>query len=122
MSRQSQDIDLQVGQRMARLRQVRGMSQTGLADSLGISFQQVQKYEKGTNRISASRLYDMAQVLGCAVGDLFPPADLPGSDRVSVDPVVMAPEGQVLLSAYGRIADASVRQALTHVALALAKA
>lgn len=56
-------VDLHVGQKMKTLRILRGLSQTDVANGLGISFQQVQKYELGRNRVSASRLYDIARIL-----------------------------------------------------------
>ncbi len=60
-------VDLHVGKRMYIRRTMMGMSQERLAAELGITFQQVQKYEKGLNRIGASRLWDIAQVLGVGV-------------------------------------------------------
>lgn len=56
-------IDVHVGHRIKMRRLVQGMSQKELAEEIGTTFQQVQKYEKGTNRVSASRLYDVAKVL-----------------------------------------------------------
>ncbi len=63
-------IDTHVGSRVRVRRTLLGMSQERLAEELGITFQQVQKYEKGLNRIGASRLWDLAQVLGVSV-DFF---------------------------------------------------
>ena len=60
-------IDIHVGSRLKLRRSLLGLSQERLADELGITFQQVQKYEKGLNRIGASRLWDLAQVLGVSV-------------------------------------------------------
>lgn len=71
-------IDVHVGNRMRMRRQIIGMSQEKLGELLGITFQQVQKYEKGSNRISASRLYYSAKTLGVAVQFFF--EDLPGVD------------------------------------------
>ena len=56
-------VDLYVGARFRSLRAMRSLSQTEIAEKLGISFQQVQKYEKGTNRISASTLYRISRIL-----------------------------------------------------------
>ena len=72
-------IDLHVGNRIRMRRQIIGMSQERLGELLGITFQQVQKYEKGTNRISASRLYYAAKTLGVPVQFFF--EDLPGIDN-----------------------------------------
>lgn len=71
-------IDVHVGNRIRMRRQIVGMSQEKLGELLGITFQQVQKYEKGTNRISASRLYYAAKTLGVQVQFFF--EDLPGVD------------------------------------------
>ncbi len=69
-------IDVMVGKRIRLRRLQLSMSQGGLADRLGISFQQVQKYEKGTNRVSSSRLYDIADILNVPITFFFSgPAD-----------------------------------------------
>ena len=64
-------VDLHVGQRLRLARLSRGLSQTELAKASGITFQQVQKYEKGTNRVSASRLFEFANVLGAEISYFF---------------------------------------------------
>ena len=64
-------VDVIVGKKIRARRRVLGMSQASLADQLGITFQQVQKYEKGTNRVSASRLQQTADALGLRISDLF---------------------------------------------------
>ncbi len=71
-------IDVHVGTRMRMRRQLINMSQERLGELLGITFQQVQKYEKGSNRISASRLFYSAKTLGVAVQFFFD--GLPGSE------------------------------------------
>ena len=58
------EIDVEIGKRLKSIRYGLGISQTKLAELMGLSFQQVQKYERGTNRISASRLYELSQILG----------------------------------------------------------
>src|SRR5262245_60591158 len=66
-SRRPNPIDVHVGSRVRFRRMLLGMSQEKLGEKLGLTFQQVQKYEKGINRIGASRLFDLAQVLGVTV-------------------------------------------------------
>src|SRR5262249_22510305 len=66
-SRRPNPIDVHVGSRMRFRRMLVGMRQEKLGNKLGLTFQQVQKYEKGINRIGASRLFDLAQVLGVSV-------------------------------------------------------
>lgn len=68
--RSARDLDLHIGHRMRLRRNLLGMSQETLAKALGVTFQQVQKYERGQNRLSASRLYDVARSLGVGV-DFF---------------------------------------------------
>ena len=64
-------VDVHVGKRIRMRRMTINKSQTDLADSCGITFQQVQKYEKGTNRVSASRLQQFATILGVPVSFFF---------------------------------------------------
>lgn len=67
----SMKVDIHVGSRVRFKREGLGMSQTKLADAVGVTFQQVQKYETGANRISASRLFDIGQALGVPVSYFF---------------------------------------------------
>lgn len=64
-------VDVYVGKRMRLRRQILRMTQQELAELLGVSFQQIQKYEKGDNRIGASRLWDIAQVLNAPIGYFY---------------------------------------------------
>ncbi len=112
-------IDVHVGNRIRMRRQIVGMSQEKLGELLGITFQQVQKYEKGTNRISASRLYYAAKTLGVQVQFFF--EDLPGVDdqggfsdsspEDSVMAALMNVEGVTLAKAF-RDADSSGKRKL----------
>ena len=118
MNRRTQDIDAAVGVRMAARRSALGLSQTALAAQLGVSFQQVQKYEKGANRVSASRLHQVATALGCSVADFFPTR---GDDPVAgLRDLTVTAEGRALAEAFPRIADPALRQAVTRVVEALA--
>ncbi|MGO1119940.1 helix-turn-helix domain-containing protein [Rhodovibrionaceae bacterium A322] len=78
-------IDETVGAKVCELRQLNGFSQAALAEKLGISFQQVQKYEKGANRISASKLYEISQVLDVPVEVFFEDARRQDEDSHGVD-------------------------------------
>ena len=71
-------VDKHIGRRIRALRVILGMSQEKLAEALGITFQQVQKYENGTNRVSAGRLHHLASVLGVPVGRFYEDAYLAG--------------------------------------------
>lgn len=67
------DIDRRIGQHLRQIRQFRGLSQHDLGRAIGVSYQQIQKYEKGRSRIPASRLYALACCLGVAPGAFFSP-------------------------------------------------
>lgn len=83
----SHPVDIHVGKKLKELRVLRGKTQTDIAKGLNISFQQIQKYELGRNRISASKLYEIANILNVAPAYFFE-----GLDQVSEDTPVMEPE------------------------------
>ena len=64
-------VDEHIGRRIRERRRALGMNQTTLADALGLTFQQVQKYERGFNHVSACRLYEIAGILNVAIGNFF---------------------------------------------------
>lgn len=76
-------VDAHVGSQLKTRRAAMGLTQSDVAKHLNISFQQVQKYELGRNRISASKLYDAAQLLQVEVGYFFAGLDNPGVDTLS---------------------------------------
>ncbi|MXV45299.1 helix-turn-helix domain-containing protein [Saccharibacter sp. 17.LH.SD] len=67
----STSIDVYIGKRIRLLRGLRKFSQQKVASALGITFQQIQKYERGTNRVGAGRLYELSQILGVPIGFFF---------------------------------------------------
>ena len=75
-------VDVLVGRRVRRRRKEIGITQQVLADQLGLTFQQIQKYERGSNRISASKLFEIAQALSVPIGYFFEGADAPMSRPV----------------------------------------
>jgi transcriptional regulator with XRE-family HTH domain len=77
----SNPIDIHVGRRLRQQREMRGMPQKELARQLGISFQQVQKYECGANRISASKLWEAARVLEVVPGYFFEGLERAGAQK-----------------------------------------
>jgi len=125
--RSGNSVDAYVGARISLRRSALGLSQTALAGELGVSFQQVQKYETGANRISASRLHRIATVLGASVGALFPPVDSSGEGPDAPDwlgkvrQLQATSEGRVLATAFPRIEDVRVRRAVARVVAALAR-
>jgi transcriptional regulator with XRE-family HTH domain len=71
MTKNIRPVDRSVGRRVRMVRVSRGLSQSALASQLGVTFQQLQKYENGSNRVSASRLHDIARILGVEVASFF---------------------------------------------------
>jgi len=123
------EVDAHVGNRIRLRRMALGLSQEKLAQALGLTFQQVQKYEKGINRVGASRLYDLARVLDVPIGyffeDLLPDASASGQGDVPTVPVSDAGlkrETLELLRAYNRINDPVVRRRVYDLARALGDA
>ena len=129
--KQPNPIDIHVGSRVRLRRMMLGMSQEKLGENLGITFQQIQKYEKGTNRIGASRLQHIARVLTVPVSFFF--EDAPGSnppepanglaERPSASYVVdflSSSEGVQLNKAFIRIKDAKVRRKLIELVRSMA--
>ncbi|MCP4385501.1 MAG: helix-turn-helix transcriptional regulator [Hyphomicrobiales bacterium] len=117
--KQPNPIDIHVGSRVRLRRMMLSMSQEKLGDSLGITFQQIQKYEKGTNRIGASRLQNIARVLNVPISFFF--EDAPGGEQAAsgmaepqsasyVVDFLSSAEGIQLNKAFVRIKDAKVRR------------
>lgn len=118
------EVDAFVGARIGLRRSALGLSQTALAQQLGISFQQVQKYETGQNRISASRLHRVATVLATSVEAFFPPIETAPSGRVddwtTLRHIAATPEGRTVATAFPLIEDRSLRQSVARIVRALA--
>jgi transcriptional regulator with XRE-family HTH domain len=119
-------VDAFVGARIGLRRSALGLSQTALAQQLGISFQQVQKYETGQNRISASRLHRVATVLGTSVEAFFPPVPNASSDGepewTGLRHIIATSEGRSLAGAFPLIEDRQLRLSIARIVRALAKA
>jgi transcriptional regulator with XRE-family HTH domain len=132
-SRRPNPIDVHVGSRVRFRRMLLGMSQEKLGEKLGLTFQQVQKYEKGINRIGASRLFDLAQVLGVSVqffyeeapvmdGQQQPAAD-GSAEKVDENAIVeflRSRDGLELNRAFVRISDVKARRAIVELVRSLA--
>ncbi len=106
-------FDQEVGKRLRHRRKTLSVTQQALARRLGITFQQVQKYEKGTSRVSASRLRDIAIVLEVPVTYFFDEVASMGGAMSESNEFVATPDGRSLVESFSKIADASVRRALT---------
>ena len=113
-------VDIEVGHRIRIERLSRGLSQTALANKLGVTFQQVQKYEKGVNRVGAGRLTKIAEVLGVQVGSFFAGKDmLDGHAKESGEssPLkLLTVSGAFrLLRAYSEIEDPNLRRSIVDL-------
>jgi len=117
-------VDRKLGQRVRSRRLEISMSQERLAELLGVTFQQVQKYEKGVNRIAASRLYDIAAALDVPVARFF---ENIGVGRVGVsesrqeyvDDALATPEGAQLIALFASIKSVKVRRRVVDLVRAL---
>ena len=114
-------VDIEVGHRIRIERLSRGLSQTALANKLGVTFQQVQKYEKGVNRVGAGRLTKIAEVLGVNVGTFFSGSNVPESEK-STDANAASPLKLLtvsgafrLLRSYAEIEDPNLRRSVVDL-------
>lgn len=120
MASKPNPIDIHVGSRVRQRRTLLGMSQEKLGDALGLTFQQVQKYERGANRIGSSRLFQLSQILDVPVSYFFdeipatPSGGIPGLAEAPSEPFeteqLARRETLELVRAYYRIGDPQVRK------------
>jgi transcriptional regulator with XRE-family HTH domain len=118
-------IDVQVGARMRTRRLLIGMNQETVARALGLSFQQVQKYERGANRISASRLSQIAEILGLSISHFFSDLDPDGAEPSQHDRKarerLQRPETIELIRSYYAIPDQRTRHQFHEMVKATAQ-
>jgi transcriptional regulator with XRE-family HTH domain len=124
MKKSPNPIDKHVGSRVRMRRMMIGMSQEKLGEKLGITFQQIQKYEKGTNRIGASRLQQIALVLSVPVAFFFEGAPVPDSmssgmaepaSPAYVSDFLATSDGLALTKAFMKVKDAKVRRRIVDL-------
>jgi transcriptional regulator with XRE-family HTH domain len=117
-------VDKYVGSRVRMRRIMLGMSQEKLGEALGLTFQQVQKYEKGTNRVGASRIQQISEILQVPVSFLFEGgpsgttsagAYSEGSSPAYVSDFLATSEGLALTRAFTRISDAKLRRSIVEM-------
>ncbi len=113
-------VDRQVGRRARERRTLAGMSQTAVAERLGLTFQQLQKYERGHNRISASKLYELANIFDVPVSYFYEGMEA-GKGAPSRDETLTKRETLELVRAYYSISDPAVRDRIRGVIQAVAK-
>lgn len=112
-------LDVALGQSVRLRRRALRMSQQALADAIGVSFQQVQKYERGTNRVSFSRLVEIGHTLGCRVSDLVDDLDEDkgrSSERIADLSKLRLPGAVELLDAYSAISSPRLRRSVLELA------
>ena len=129
-SRRANPIDVHVGARVRLRRMLLGMSQEKLGEHLGLTFQQIQKYEKGINRIGASRLFDLSQVLGVPVQFFYEELAVGGASAAAgfgerpaesyAVEFLGSREGLELNKAFARISDPRVRRSIVDLVRAFA--
>ena len=120
--RKTTAVDIHVGQKLRARRIILQMSQTAIADALGITFQQIQKYERGVNRVGASRLQEISDALGVSPFYFFEgaptvgkKAPAPNEGELSEHAIVTflaTPEGAALVRGFLAIKQKPIRQAL----------
>ena len=117
-------VDKYVGSRVRMRRIMLGMSQEKLGEALGLTFQQVQKYEKGTNRVGASRIQQISEILQVPVSFLFEggPSGIASVDNLAeaaspsyVSDFLATSEGLALTRAFTRISDAKLRRSIVDM-------
>ncbi len=115
-SNKTQDIDKHVGAQIRKRRVMMGLTQQQLADLIGVTYQQAHKYERGINRVSAGRLFEIAQVLGVSVAHFYEGLNAPGDAALTPRQRM----GLELARNFALITNARHQEALTQLARALA--
>lgn len=120
MAKTPDPVDVHVGRTIRARRKHLGVSQESLANACDLTFQQIQKYEKATNRVSASMLVKIAEHLDCSPASLLPASDLPpaGDEHVDALRVAGMPQGTELIRAFLAM-DSERRRGLLTVAKAM---
>ncbi len=127
LDRAPNPIDRHVGLRIRMRRKELGISQERLAESIGLTFQQVQKYERAANRVSASKLWEMARALSTSISyfyeGLSDKPEPPGSNlpRETVQDFLMTPEGLELASSFPKIAQGRLRRKILDLVRVMAE-
>ena len=118
--RQASDADVAIGERIRARRNQIQMSQDDLGQALGVSFQQIQKYEKGINRISSGRLTELATTLQCSVTDLVGGADKTSAKSTPFSRYVASKEGVAIINAMAKISSPALRRHVINLVETLA--
>ena len=124
-----EEVDLHVGARIRMRRRSLGLTQQQLAEQLGLTFQQVQKYERGANRVSASKLYEISRALQTPVSYFFEgladrgstDADEARGAEQSIRDFLLTSEGQELASLYPLITQSKLRRQVLELVRSIAE-
>lgn len=128
MPRTKNPFDAHIGSRLRLRRTLAGMSQTELGEKIGLTFQQIQKYEKGFNRIGSGRLFQFAEVLGVPPSFFFDGLGETGDDALPLSTgaadhrPTLSRESMELLRAFSNIPDDNIRRRILSLVRALAPA
>jgi transcriptional regulator with XRE-family HTH domain len=123
MSRSATSIDAHIGTRIRMRRVERKLSQSELGDAVGVSFQQIQKYEKGTNRVGSGRLQLIANVLEAKVSFFYEgqPGERGASDTAAMTAFMTSPYGAAIAEAFNRLpARGKIRKTVRDLVISIA--
>jgi transcriptional regulator with XRE-family HTH domain len=115
LARRPDPLDVLMGARIRIFRTHRGMSQSDLGGKIGVAFQQVQKYEKGINRVGAGRLSRIAVALGIPIGGLFEPSNDGSASLGSPFSLLAERDALRVLTAFSRLTNPRVRRAIARL-------
>jgi transcriptional regulator with XRE-family HTH domain len=118
MGKKPDPVDMLVGRNIKLHRLAKGMSQEELAHKLGLTFQQLQKYERGINRVGGGRLFRIATILGIDIGAFFAGAERPeppSVDGFSPLNLISDPQSFRLAQAFSRLTDPDMRRTLVNL-------
>jgi transcriptional regulator with XRE-family HTH domain len=118
ISRPLHPLDIHIGKRLRHRRKTLGLSQDELGKKIGVTFQQIQKYERGINSINAHRLYDVALVLGVTPAFFY---EGYGSEEQTIKPENLSPQGLHLIQNYFAIPSAKVKHSIAALVREMAK-
>ncbi len=121
MAKKPDPIDIHVGKNIRIFRQAKGMSQSTLAEALGVTFQQVQKYEKGVNRVGSSRLARIAKTLGVPLNRLFGDDDKDAGTAEIVTDLLSKPYALRMLRALAGLSNNKTRLSLVELTESIAQ-
>jgi transcriptional regulator with XRE-family HTH domain len=118
--KRADSVDTIVGHNIRIQRMTRGLSQHELGELLGVSFQQVQKYEKGTNRVSAGRLHKLASALGLPITAFYASADTHKGNQPSPLALIANRDSLQIVQSFNKINNRAVRRSLVNLVRQLA--